>query len=173
MTSGPTPDLALIALLNVFALDDDDAVRHRVIDTAAESFQAEVVGIICGQSIVRATGLGSSVAMKDALLEAAYSDRQRGSFCELGELHIISLPIGSDETTRFVMARAGQPFDYNELRMCRAMIRVMRLAVRTIWAFDEEREISHRLELEVARNRELADELHQRHSNLMARMLDL
>jgi diguanylate cyclase (GGDEF)-like protein len=173
MTPAHSSALTLVGLLDVFALDDGDGVRQRVVDSAAESFGAEVVGIVCTGRLVRAVGLSPHGPGPDDLIRAATSQQPTAHFGPLGELHLTSMPIGGAEATRFVVARSAGPFSPEELRVARAMVRIMRLAVRTITAFDEQRQVAVQLEDEVARNRELADELHRRHGDLMTRMLDI
>ncbi|MGF1600003.1 MAG: putative bifunctional diguanylate cyclase/phosphodiesterase [Acidimicrobiales bacterium] len=173
MTDRSGAALGLIALLDVFALGSDDAVRNRVIDTAAENMEAEIVGIVCDGRVVAATGIGGSPELEQQLIAASTVPQGTAPFGSLGVLHVASCPIEGSTTTRFVVCRSAAPFDPVEQQICRAMARVMRLAVRTISAIGEERDTSQQLEIEVARNRHLAEQLHRRHTDLMSRMLDL
>ena len=163
----------LVGLLDVFGFDDGADVRQRVLDIAAEEFGAEIVGIVCGGAVIGAVGLGGDRAAERALLDAVAAGQAKADIGGLGPVHLAALPIDGDDRTRFALARAAGPFEPDELRLCRAMVRIMRLAVRTIAAFDEQRDAARRLEAEVARNRELAAELHDRHTDLVGRMLDI
>ena len=173
MSEGPWSAQGLVGLLDVFALDDGDAVRRRVVDSAAESLGAEIVGIVDGDEIIQAVGLGRGDELAGCLIEASAADTQRASFGPLGDLHVASLPIAGSDARRFVVARSTAPFGPEELGVIRAKVRIMRSAVRTVAAFEEQRQAARRLEDEVARNRELADQLQRRHGDLMSRMLDI
>jgi diguanylate cyclase (GGDEF)-like protein len=168
-----SPALALVSLLDVFGFESSEEVRQRVVDAAAESFEAEVVGIVCGDTVVQSVGLGRGADQAATLVVAARSSEQTMSLPGLGQLHLASLPIEGSDLTRLVLGRSSGPFEPDELRVGRAMIRVMRLAVRTISALQEQRQAALQLVNEVARNRELADELHRRHGDLMTRMIDI
>jgi diguanylate cyclase (GGDEF)-like protein len=173
MSDRPWSAQGLVGLLDVFALDGGDAVRRRVIDSAAEHLEAEIVGIVDDNQIVRAVGLGQADELADSLIEASSASGEQVSFGSMGDLHVASLPIDGQGGNRFVAARSAAPFSPQELGEVRAMVRIMILAVRTLAAFDEQRQATRRLEDEVARNRELADQLHHRHGDLMTRMLDI
>ncbi len=162
----------LVGLLDIFGYDDGAEVRQRVLDVAAEEFGAEVVAIVCGGRIVAAVGLGRNGDAERQLLSAVATGVDRVTLESVGSIHLSSLPIDGSDETRFVMTRARSAFEPVELRLCRAMIRIMRLAVRTIAAFHEQREAADRLESEVALNKRLAAELHDRHTDLIGRISD-
>ncbi|MDH3678658.1 MAG: EAL domain-containing protein [Acidimicrobiia bacterium] len=173
MTDRHSPALALIGLLDVFGLESAGDVRQRVVDTAAETLEAELVGIACGRELIKATGIGGDVDTLEQFLAAAGAEADQADFGRLGRLHVASLPIDDRQPTHFVVARSGGPFDHEEIRLCRAMVRVMRLAVRTITAFDEQRAVAKQLADEVALNQALNTALQARHGDLMSRMLDI
>ena len=171
----------LIGLLDTFALHSEDAVRQRVVDTAAETYEAEIVAIVTGGRVAQATGVGGSAELKQAVVDlvAASGCPAPGSVAVeadlpgLGPVRVVSLPIDDDDTSRFAVIRTAGPLDPSELQGCRAMIRIMRLAARSIDAFEQQVKVSEQLAREVERNRQLADELAQRHTELMTRMLDI
>jgi diguanylate cyclase (GGDEF)-like protein len=175
----------LIGLLDTFALKTESAVRQRVVDTAAENYEAELVAIVSTGAVTHSTGLGGSASLEQSVVGLAAavgstanpaapgSATSRAELGGLGLVDVASLPVDDDDISRFVLIRTAGPFDPDELRGCRAMIRIMRLAIRTIDAFDEQVRVSQRLAEEVELNRQLADELQQRHTEFMARILDL
>ncbi|MDH4366024.1 MAG: hypothetical protein OEY70_18250, partial [Acidimicrobiia bacterium] len=59
----------LIGLLDTFALHSEDAVRQRVVDTAAETYEAEIVAIVTGGRVAQATGVGGSAELKQAVVD--------------------------------------------------------------------------------------------------------
>ena len=184
MTS-PSAAAGLIGLLDTFALTSEDAVRQRVVDSAAENYEAEIVAIVSAGRVTHATGIGGSEDLERAVAALAASAASTTSSTKtgsdeadvvlpgLGGAHVAALPIGENDPCRFMLIRTTGPFDPAELRGCRAMIRIMRLASRSIDAFDEQVRVSQRLAEEVELNRKLADELQRRHTDFMARMLDI
>ena len=172
MIGGSSPALGLIGLLDVFALQSDDAIRQHVVDTAAENFGAEIVGIVCDGAVVKATGIGEGDGLAQLLLDAV-EDTTGTMESPLGRLHVGHVPIEGHAVTRFVVLRTSAPFSHEEIRVCRAIVRLMRLAVRTVSAFDEQREITAQLASEASTNKQLNSELHARHTDLMGRMIGI
>ncbi len=166
------PVQSLVRLLEVFALTDEASVRAQTLETVAESFDSEAVGIVCDDSIIESIGFGSDatplVAVASAGLGAGHMMVDR-----LGMAHTLSLPLEGQASARFVLVRTSGPFSSEESAVIRAMARMMRLAVRTVGAFREERRTTVELERQVTANRELADRLHERHLSLMERILDI
>ncbi len=181
MTQRSSAATGLIGLLDTFALKSEDAVRQRVVDSAAENYEAELVAIVSRGIVAQATGLGGSAALEHAIVDLgvpastapAASLATTAELVGMGLVHVVSLPLDDEATSRFVLVRTSGAFDPEELRGCRAMIRIMRLAIRTIEAFDQQVQVSDRLAEEVELNRRLADELQQRHTEFMTRMLDI
>ncbi|MCB0994321.1 MAG: EAL domain-containing protein [Acidimicrobiales bacterium] len=160
----------LVGLLSVFSLEEADEVRSSTIDAAAEGFDAEVAGIVCDGKIITATGLGTAIAPVD-FIALGESDEPRVDLTPLGPVHVLRVPIEGRVGTRFVVARSSDPFDDEELMLARAMVRVMRLAVRTIGAFEEQERTRAEADRRAAENSELADRLQQRHAELMRRFV--
>jgi diguanylate cyclase (GGDEF)-like protein len=178
MTPPAFPAIGLIGLLDTFALSSEEAIVQLVIDTAAENYEAEIVALVAGGEVIQATGIGGSAELEARLVEVALADTEAmsssiGELGPLGKLQVATLPAGEEDSTRFVLARSSGGFDPDELRGCRAMIRIMRLAIRSIDTLDRQVQISERLSAQVEENQRLAAQLQHRHTELMSRMLTI
>ena len=151
-------------------MDDPADIRVAAVDAAAEGFDAELTGIVCDSSIICATGLGRAVK-EPCFIDLAECDDDRVAIAGVGDLEVMRIPIEGRATTRFVVARTARPFTPEDLMLGRAMVRLMRLAVRTADAFGEQRRAKAEADHKAAQNRELADQLQLRHSDLMARFV--
>ncbi len=148
--------LALVRLLEVFALDSDRAVRQRTMESAAEAFDAAIVGIVCNGSVIASIGLKGDTTGLVAAAQTGAGTRTL-EYDVAGCRQLMCLPIEGKPGTFFVLLRENVPFGGEDAVIARAMVRLMRLAVRTISAFEEEQR--------------LAAELHARHTSLMQRLM--
>ena len=167
MTPARSSLQAVVRLLEVFRLSDEQQVRVRTVEAAAESLGAPVAGIVCGASVIASIGLGDD----DSPLIAAASVTGTGmaELAPLGAAHVLSIPIDDTPNARFVLGRFDAPFDREESAVARAMVRLMRLAVRTIGAFQEQQSAATALEAQVSANQQLAEGIRRRHVTLMHR----
>lgn len=161
---------ALVRLLEIFNLTEEPQIRAQTLDTIAESFGTDVVGIVCSGSVVAAVGVGSDATL---LREIADGGLGPGHLADgpFGPAHTLCLPIENRSETFFVLARAGATFSGAESSVIRAMVRMMRLAVRTTSAFKEEQATRRELQCQVVANSALAEQLRDRHDSLMQRVM--
>ncbi len=166
------PVQSLVRLLEVFALTDESAVRAQTLETVAESFDSEAAGIVCDDTIIESIGFGADAS---PLLAVATAGLGAGHMLvpQLGLAYTLTLPLEGQASARFVLLRTSAPFTSEESAVIRAMARMMRLAVRTVSAFREERRTTVELERQVRANWQLADRLQERHLSLMERILDI
>jgi diguanylate cyclase (GGDEF)-like protein len=163
---------ALVRLLEVFTLSDEDAVRTRTIDAVVESFDAMAAGIVSDGHVVESTGLGGD---DDRLATLASNGPGRSlvDLDPLGPVNVLCIPVTGQPGTVFVLARAGEPFSGEDTVVARAMIRLMRFGVRTIGALNDGQRMTAELESQVVANRQLAEQLAARHGSLVARLLQI
>ena len=176
MNPQATSALSLIGLLSIFTLENADEIRQRTIDTVAENFGADLVGIVVEGEIIRATGVGDSTELEQYVTEAEHCPHSLSLVSDgqvAGGFYTLSLPIERHLEDRFVISRRSGAFEADELRTCRAIVRMMRHAIATVEALNSQRTTTALLATEVSHNKRLANELSERHFELMTRMRDL
>ena len=172
MTDSRSSVQALVRLLEVFTLADEEAVRTRTIDAAVESFDAAAAGIVCGGRVIESTGLGGDDG-RLATLVAGGPGRSTATLEHLGDVEVLGVPVDGKPDTMFVLARVGAPFSGEETVVARAMVRMMRFGVRTISALNDGQRVAAELASQVVANRQLAEQLAARHGSLVARLLQI
>ncbi len=167
------PVQAIVRLLEVFNLPDEDGIRDQTLEIITESFDAEVAAVVCVGHVLSAIGLGPTEP--DQLVEAV--EEESGPFATvyepLGNCFGLSIPLDGSMSATLVLLRTARAFDLEETAIIRAMGRMMGLAARTLGAVTEERRTTSALETHQNANRELAGQLRRRHMNLMERVIDL
>ena len=172
MTDSRASVQALVRLLEVFSLNDEESVRTRTIDAAVESFDAVGAGIVCDGRVVESTGFGDAPHALVQLAEAG-PGRRAVSVEPLGSVHTLCIPINGKPGTTFVLVRATDPFSGEEAVVARAMVRLMRYGIRTIGALNDEQRMTTELASQVVANRDLAERLAARHGSLVMRLLQI
>ena len=172
MTDSRSSVQALVRLLEVFTLNDEESVRTRTIDAAVESFDAVGAGIVCDGRVVESTGFGDASHALARLAEQG-PGRRAASIEPLGSVHTLCIPINGKPDTMFVLARATGPFSGEEAAVARAMVRLMHYGVRTIGALNDEQRMTTELASQVVANRDLAERLAARHGSLVTRLLQI
>ncbi|MGI9615499.1 MAG: putative bifunctional diguanylate cyclase/phosphodiesterase [Acidimicrobiales bacterium] len=172
MTDSRSSVQALVRLLEVFSLDNEESVRTRAIDAAVESFDAVGAGIVRDGRVIESTGFGDAPYALVQLGDAG-PGRRAASVEPFGLMHTLCIPIYGKPGTMFVLARATEPFSGEEAVVARAMVRLMRYGIRTIGALNDEHRMTTELASQVVANKDLAERLAARHGSFVRRLLQI
>ncbi len=130
------------------------------VQRAAESTDAEVAAVVCGDNVPSSVGLGRSPEPELFLRLRPGADET--SFPGLGPMHVTVHVLDPETGERLIIARTDEPFAAEERQMLQGMARVLGLALRSLRTLEAERRMRQEREREAASRLELVQALERR-----------
>jgi diguanylate cyclase (GGDEF)-like protein len=139
MADGGLAAQHLVELLAIVSsCEDEESAVRAAVERAAETVEAEVCGVVFGDTVASAIGLPAGSAEYGRLATVAPG---RGTL-ELPGMATCSVGaalLGRPDEGTLVVARAGEPFTVAEHNLIRGMARVLGLTLRMLRTLDAER----------------------------------
>jgi diguanylate cyclase (GGDEF)-like protein len=159
--SWSTQQLAEFSAL-ISSLDDEETATVRGVERIAEVLEAEVAALLRGDKLLASVGFPAGREPAEEL--AALPEGEEGSLevTGIGECWAVSLPLGTDDPLRVVVASPGERLDRGETDLLRGMGRVLSLGLRSLDLLNTERTLRERSESQATENARLLEALRRR-----------
>jgi diguanylate cyclase (GGDEF)-like protein len=145
-------------LVAVSAFGDEPSAIRGAMEHAAEAVEAEIAAFVRDDEVF-AAGFPDGQVPHAALRAAAEAKPDQLEIPGRGPSPLAVIELEEEPQGRLLLARAGEPFDYEELNLLRAMGRALNLNISMLRLLERERALRAASEREVAERRQAERQL--------------